>query len=96
MGTKSGSTYAYLFMGIFEQDALKRWSSTQPHELRRYIDDILQGVWTKFADGTLYWPEWGPWKWAISRNTPLHIQLGRPYRLLGIFADYATYEGGII
>ena len=42
MGTKSGPTYANLFMDWLEQEKLLGlWHGTQPKNWRRYLDDIL-------------------------------------------------------
>lgn len=42
MGTKSGPTYANLFMDWLEQEKLLGlWTGTQPKNWKRYLDDIL-------------------------------------------------------
>ena len=42
MGTRTGPTYANLFMGWLEvEKLLGLWQGTTPHRWRRYIDDIL-------------------------------------------------------
>ena len=48
MGTKMAPSYANLFLGFFEANALKN-APFQPHTWLRYIDDIFM-IWTEGLD----------------------------------------------
>ena len=48
MGTKMAPSYANLFLGYFEANALEN-ASFQPHTWLRYIDDIFM-TWTEDLD----------------------------------------------
>ena len=48
MGTKMAPSYANLFLGLFEANALKN-APFQPHTWLRYIDDIFM-IWTEGPD----------------------------------------------
>ena len=48
MGTKMASSYANLFLGYFEANALEN-APFQPHTWLRYIDDIFM-IWTEGPD----------------------------------------------
>ena len=47
-GTKMAPSYANLFLGFFEANALKN-APFQPHTWRRYIDDIFM-IWIERLD----------------------------------------------